>query len=175
MDAASVLKLSTTEEAEERRSVARFSRPKKNVVRRDAIWAVISYALAIVMPNTTDSKKAAAPRGPGLLSLLKPYGGLISALVALTILANSLNLLVPRLISSAIDSYVRQQFVLAAVTREFFLVALGIFILTYLQSVVQTYASERVARDLRTRLIGRISRQDHAYIQRLTPATLLTN
>jgi ATP-binding cassette, subfamily B, bacterial len=127
------------------------------------------------MPNATDVKKTGPPRGPGLFSLLKPYGRLISALVALTILANSLNLLVPRLISNAIDSYVRQQFVLAAVAREFFIVALGIFILTYVQSVVQTYASERVARDLRTRLIGRISRQDHAYIQRLTPATLLTN
>lgn len=127
------------------------------------------------MANTPDVKNAAPPRGPGLLGLMKPYGRLISALVALTILANSLNLLVPRIISNAIDSYVQQQFVLAAVARELFIVALGIFILTYLQSVVQTYASERVARDLRTRLVGKISRQEHAYIQRITPGTLLTN
>ena len=53
--------------------------------------------------------------------------------------------------------------------------ALGIFVFTYLQSVVQTYASERVARDLRTRLVAKISTQDHAYIQQVTPATLLTN
>ena len=36
-------------------------------------------------------------------------------------------------------------------------------------------ASERVARDLRTRFVAKISTQDHAYIQQVTPATLLTN
>src|SRR5207248_3788789 len=39
----------------------------------------------------------------------------------------------------------------------------------------QTYASERVARDLRTRLVTKISAQDHAFIQQATPAKLLTN
>src|SRR5205807_9388872 len=58
---------------------------------------------------------------------------------------------------------------------EFFAVAAGIFIFSYLQLVAQTYASERVARDLRTRLIGKISEQDHAFIQQVTPAKLLTN
>ena len=41
--------------------------------------------------------------------------------------------------------------------------------------MTQTYASERVARDLRTRLVAKISAQDHAYIQQVTPAKLLTN
>ncbi len=58
---------------------------------------------------------------------------------------------------------------------ELSLVALGIFVFSYLQSVAQTLASERVARDLRTRLVAKISTQDHAYIQQITPATLLTN
>ena len=53
--------------------------------------------------------------------------------------------------------------------------ALGIFFFTYLQNVAQTYASERVARDLRTQLVAKLSAQDHAYIQRVTPAALLTN
>ena len=50
-----------------------------------------------------------------------------------------------------------------------------IFIFTYLQSIVQTYASERVARDLRTDLTAKISLQDYAYIQRVNPSKLLTN
>jgi ATP-binding cassette subfamily B protein len=106
---------------------------------------------------------------------LKPYASLILALVALTILGNGLNLLVPRIIARAIDSYAQQRLVLAAVTREFFFVSLGVFVLGYLQAVVQTYASERVARDLRTRLVAKISGQAHAFIQQTTPATLLTN
>ena len=40
---------------------------------------------------------------------------------------------------------------------------------------MQTLASERVARDLRQRLIARISEQDFAYIQTVTSARLLTN
>jgi ATP-binding cassette subfamily B protein len=106
---------------------------------------------------------------------MKPYAPLILALVALTILGNGLSLLVPRIIAHAIDSYAQQRLVLTAVTREFFFVALGVFVLAYLQSVVQTYASERVARDLRTRVVAKISGQAHAFIQQTTPATLLTN
>ena len=40
---------------------------------------------------------------------------------------------------------------------------------------MQTYASEHVARDLRTQIIAKISAQDHTFIQQATPAKLLTN
>ena len=93
----------------------------------------------------------------------------------MTVLGNGLNLAVPKLISYAIDSYRQQSLVLSTLLIEFSLVAAGIFIFGYLQTVTQTYASERVARDLRTRLVTRISAQDHAFIQQATPAKLLTN
>ena len=41
------------------------------------------------------------PRGPNLFGLLKPYRKLVLILVVMTILGNSLNLLVPRIISRA--------------------------------------------------------------------------
>jgi len=110
-----------------------------------------------------------------LLGLLKPYRLLVSILAALTILGNGLNLVVPKIISRAIDNYAQGQFVLGTVAVDLFVVALGIFLFSYLQSVAQTIASERVARDLRTRLVAKISTQDNAYIQQVTPATLLTN
>ncbi len=47
--------------------------------------------------------------------------------------------------------------------------------LTYGQNIVQTYASERVARDLRARIIAKISEQEFSYIESVTPAKLLTN
>jgi ATP-binding cassette subfamily B protein len=58
---------------------------------------------------------------------------------------------------------------------ELLMVSLGIFAFAYLQNISQTYTAERVARDLRTRLISKLSTQDSAYIQRVGPATLLTN
>jgi ATP-binding cassette subfamily B protein len=109
------------------------------------------------------------------MGLLKPYASLIWILATLTILGNAMNLVVPRIISHAIDTYEQRQPVLGTMAVDLSLVALGIFVFSYLQSVAQTLASERVARDLRTRFVAKISTQDNAYIQQITPATLLTN
>ena len=57
------------------------------------------------MPPTFDRARPRRPQGAGLAGLLKPYAPLISTLVVLTILGNSLNLLVPKIISHAIDRY----------------------------------------------------------------------
>lgn len=110
-----------------------------------------------------------------LSDLLKPYWRWIGGLVLLTILANALNLVIPKLIASAIDSFTAGRLDLVAVGIEFGVATIGIFGFTYLQSILQTVASEMVARDLRTRLVGRISLQDNAFIQKVTPAKLLTN
>ena len=107
--------------------------------------------------------------------LLKPYKGLVALLVALTIVANALNLVVPQLISRAIDAYTRGTFVRNVVIEEFLVVGLLVFVLTYGQNMVQTWAAERVAKDLRTRLAAKISVQSFGWVEKLTPAKLLTN
>jgi len=129
----------------------------------------------LLMSKVGTKAWAGRPPGPSLVGLLKPYRALIVTLVAMTIAGNSLNLVVPRLIAHAIDTYAQQRLVLTTLIVEFFAVGSGIFLFSYFQAVAQTYASERVARDLRTRLIGKISVQDHAFIQQVTPAKLLTN
>ncbi len=113
--------------------------------------------------------------GPKLTDILKPYKSLIVWLIFLTITGNALNLVLPKLIARAIDAYGRRQFDFSPTVIEFSVIALLMFVFTYLQSVVQTYASERVARDLRTKLAAKISVQDNAFIQQMTPAKLLTN
>jgi ATP-binding cassette subfamily B protein len=127
------------------------------------------------MGPRVSQRPSKAPAGAGLLLLLKPYSWLVAPLVILTILANSLNLVVPKLMSHAIDTYTQGTFALNAVMVQFLLAGLFIFILTYFQSIVQTYASERVAKDLRTRLAAKISAQSYAYVEKVTPAKLLTN
>ena len=112
---------------------------------------------------------------PGLINLLSSYWGWIALLSVLTILANGLNLVVPQITAHAIDAYATGTLVIPALVIEFFLVAFGIFLFTFLQTVVQTVASERVARDLRARLSAKISVQQYAAIDRMTPAKLLTN
>src|SRR5579864_583344 len=125
-------------------------------------------------PQAAGTKKRPPP-GAGMFALLKPYRPLIAMLVLLTIAGNALNLVVPKLISHAIDAYTQRTFVLSTTVLQFFVVAFFVFALTYLQSVAQTYASERVAKDLRTRLAGKIALQSYSAVEKLTPAKLLTN
>ncbi|HEV2985596.1 MAG TPA: ABC transporter ATP-binding protein [Vicinamibacterales bacterium] len=123
----------------------------------------------------TRAPTPARPAGPKVTGLLKPYAPLILTIVALTIAANALNLLVPKIMARTIDTFATSQLVLGSLVGEFLAVAVGIFFFTYLQSVAQTYASERVARDLRTKVVAKLATQDLAYIQRVGTATLLTN
>lgn len=120
------------------------------------------------------------PAAPGtpkatLVTLLKPYRGLIALLVLLSILPNALTLTLPAIIAHAIDAYAQGTFVLAPTLWLFSSATLAIFVLTYLQNILQTYAAERVARDLRTDLASTISMQSNAYVQKVSPAKLLTN
>jgi ATP-binding cassette subfamily B protein len=125
--------------------------------------------------NATPGARGKPPAGAKLLHLLRPYRGLIALLVFLTIAGNGLNLVVPKLIAHAIDAYSQRTFVLSTTVQQFLVVAFFVFALTYLQSLTQTYASERVAQDLRTRLAAKIALQSYSYVEKLTPAKLLTN
>jgi ATP-binding cassette subfamily B protein len=115
------------------------------------------------------------PKPPSILTLLKPYSGLIAFLLLFALFSNGINLLLPKLIASGIDAYTHKAFNVKQLITQFSIAVGLIFIFGYLQSIIQTYASERVARDLRTRLSDKISRQSHAFIEKANPSKLLTN
>jgi ATP-binding cassette subfamily B protein len=128
------------------------------------------------MSRTTAPKpNTPAPEKANMFQLLKPYSGVIGLLILLSLLSNGINLIIPKIISRGIDAYSGNHLDFRVITTEFALAALFIFIFTYLQSIVQTLASERVARDLREKLSAKISRQSFAYVGEVTPARLLTN
>ena len=110
-----------------------------------------------------------------LFSLLRRYAGIIVLLTIFTIIANGLSISIPKVIASAIDSYASGKFVMQNLIIEFLVITFFIFIFTYLQNIVQVYASERVARNMRDEIIAKISVQPYSYIEAVTPAKLLTN
>jgi ATP-binding cassette subfamily B protein len=112
---------------------------------------------------------------PKLSSLIQPYRGIIGLLILLALLSNGLNLVIPRIIAYGIDAYGRGDLQFRPIFLYFSLAALFIFIFAYLQSIMQTYASEKVARDLRTRLAMKVSGLTYAQVQESNPARLLTN
>ncbi len=113
-------------------------------------------------------------RGPGLMSLLKPYRAMMILLIFFALLSNGINLILPRIIASGIDAY-PSHYDLKKILIEFSTAALIIFIFTYLQSIIQTNTAERVARDLRSKLASKISTQGFMAIEKANPSKLLTN
>ena len=131
----------------------------------------------VIMPRkpTQKMEKSTVVKKPSIFSLLRPYRNLIACLVLFALISNGVNLLLPALISRGIDTYTAGSFDMQGTVMLFLLAIIMIFVFTYAQSIVQTYASERVARDLRTRLSDQISRQSHAFILKTNPSKLLTN
>jgi ATP-binding cassette subfamily B protein len=123
-------------------------------------------------PQTDINKEE---KNPGILSLLKPYSSIIFLLIIFALLSNGLNLWIPKLIGSSIDQFNAGYFSYKVTISKFFFIASGILLFGLLQSITQTYASERVARDLRTQLANKISKQSFAYIQKTNASRLLTN
>jgi len=127
------------------------------------------------MAKEKEQNKSNQPKKPGIFSLLKPYMGLVIFLVIFAMFSNSINLLLPKIIANGIDAFTHKQFAYKPLITEFAICVAAIFIFTYLQSVIQTYASEKVARDLRSRLSDKISRQSYAFVETVNPNKLLTN
>lgn len=127
------------------------------------------------MEKGNNQKKTTQPKKPGIFSLLKPYIGLVIFLVIFALFSNGINLLLPKIIANGIDAYTHKQFAYRPLITEFVIAVIAVFIFTYLQSVIQTYASERVARDLRSKLSDKISKQSYAFIEAVNPNKLLTN
>ena len=121
-----------------------------------------------------DKKEIQKKNDPGLLGLLRPYWRLIVPLIVLALLGNALSLWLPKLLSSGIDGYL-QGHSLNKIILEFSIATGIIFILTFLQNIIQTFSSERVGRDLRNKLSEKISNQSFAQVEGFTPSKLLTN
>ena len=115
------------------------------------------------------------PDKPNIFSVLKPYKLMIVGLILFALLSNGVNLVIPKLISHGIDDLSLGTFSYQRLIIRFLTASFIIFVFTFLQGILQTYASERVARDLRTSLADKISRQSYAFIQQANPSKLLTN
>lgn len=110
-----------------------------------------------------------------IFSVLKPYKFLIFGLIGMALLSNGVNLVIPKLLSHGIDTFTTGDFSYRQIIVELLGAAVIIMLLTLLQGIIQTYAAEKVARDLRTELINKISQQSYAFIQQQSASKLLTN
>jgi ATP-binding cassette, subfamily B, bacterial len=110
-----------------------------------------------------------------IFSLLKPYSGLVTVLIVMALLGSGINILIPKIIAHGIDAFTANHFNTVSVIIQFLGAGLGIFIFTSLQNIIQVFASERVAKDIRAQLSDKISRQSYTYVLKTNPSKLLTN
>lgn len=118
---------------------------------------------------------AGEEKKPNIYSVLKPYKLMIVGLIGFALLSNGVNLFIPKLISHAIDDFSKGIFQYERIITEFLVASLVIFVFAFLQGLLQTYASEKVARDLRKQFADKISRQSYSFILEANPSKLLTN
>jgi len=130
----------------------------------------------IGMSNSHNKKMPGGKPGkPNIFGVIKPYRLMIFSLITFALLSNAVNLVIPKLISYGIDDFAKGSFSYQKIIIEFLAASSIILVFTFLQGILQTYASERVALDLRTKLADKISRQSYAFIQQVNPSKLLTN
>src|SRR4051812_46387231 len=103
------------------------------------------------------AKGNAPSKKPKIYAMVLGYKKLIVLLSFFTVSASLLGLLIPKIIAGAIDSFVQTHTIKEQVLWEFAIVTFLVFVFAYLQSVVQSYASEIVARDLRQQLAEKIA------------------
>ena len=120
------------------------------------------------------SGKPPKEKSSGILVLLKPYRASVIVLLLFALLSNGVNLVLPRIIARGIDAF-PAHYSVAPILETFLAAVFFVFLFTFFQGLVQTVVSERVARDLRSRIAARISTQSYAYIEQANPSKLLTN
>ena len=110
-----------------------------------------------------------------MLKLLTPYRGLITLLALLGLAGNGATLVFPELIGRGVDSYTRQAAVSQAIVHNFLVAIVVVAFLSSLQSLLQVYTSEKVARDLRQQISDKLSRQSYQFVTGQGADKLLTN
>ncbi len=110
----------------------------------------------------------------GIFKEVRPYLGMLGLLLLVALINNGLNLWLPKITSGAIDSFSGQNFEISKIIYEMAGASLVIFIFAVGQSFLQTFLAETVAKNMRERLVNKISDQDFGFVNKMTPEKLLT-
>lgn len=144
------------------------------MLRNNWFFCRLISLIKMKVRNKYKSNKQAGDK-TNVFKLLKPYKWVVAILIVFTLIGNGANLLIPKIISHGIDDFASGSYNGKLLLIEFFIAAAVILIFTYLQSIIQTLTSERVAYDLRNKLSDKISGQSFSFIQKANPSKLLTN
>lgn len=110
-----------------------------------------------------------------IFSLAKPYTGHIVLIFLVSLLANGFSLAIPKYTASVIDGFQVKTYDFQNSIVVLLILMTSVFVFSSVQTILQTYLSEKIGKDLRSKLILKISTQRFAFINEITPEKLLTN
>lgn len=110
-----------------------------------------------------------------LAQTAKPYLPLLLVLFLINVAANGLGLLIPKTTAYIIDNITSERATFLSLINNLAIISVAIFGFSVLQSLLQTYISEKVGRDLRKKLIEKISEQPFSFMAKTKPEKILTN
>ena len=108
------------------------------------------------------------------LEEIKPYFGFLSLILGCSLIGNGFNLWLPKVISGAIDSFTGGSFNFQKIGIIMIVLSVAIFLVALGKSFLQTFLAEKVAKDIRKKLIDKISEQNFSFVNKMTPEKLLT-
>ena len=77
------------------------------------------------------------PAKPNIFKVLKPYKGMIFSLIVFALLSNTVNLVIPKLISHGIDDFTKGIFSYQKIVIEFLVAATIILVFAFLLKFVE--------------------------------------
>ena len=126
--------------------------------------------------SKSQTKRRSAKVKVNLVPFLKPYSGLVILCIILVIAANGISLILPRQVGILIDKFVKNtsyqpndEIILLII------IVIAIFVLTVAQTICSNYTSEKIAKDLRSQLVAKISNQSVNYVFTTGSNNLLVN
>lgn len=109
-----------------------------------------------------------------IFSLIKPYWWMLGLVLVCSLASNGLTLWLPKIGSGVVDSFNTPNFLLGRTMAILGGLVVLIFIFSLSQSFLQTLMAESLARDLRSKLMEKVSRQNFVFVGKITQEKLLT-
>lgn len=109
-----------------------------------------------------------------ILSLIKPYWWMLGLVLLCSLASNGLTLWLPKIGLGVVDSFNTPNFLLGRIVVILAGLIVLVFIFSLSQSFLQTLMAESLARDLRNKLMEKVSRQNFVFVGKVTPEKLLT-
>lgn len=119
--------------------------------------------------------KKKSKKKDSIVTLILRYKFFVAILLIFTFANNVTSLIIPKLSAIAIDNYTDGTFDASFFTAVFFGIATAILAFALIQTYLSMFVSEKVAKDLRTDLMDKVSNQSYSFINKITPQRLLTN